>query len=54
MVVTILKNITEILTRPKSQDLVYKQVWEIPNCLVEREEDDWRQIEENSCMGRYQ
>ena len=28
------------------------QVWEIENCLAEREEDAWRQLEEESCMGR--
>merc|ERR1719341_1404627 len=28
------------------------EVWEIENCLAEREEDAWRQLEEESCMGR--
>jgi len=28
------------------------EVWEIENCLVERDEEEWRQLEEESCMGR--
>ena len=28
------------------------QVWEIENCLLERDEEEWRQLEEESCIGR--
>ena len=28
------------------------QVWEIENCLAERDEEQWRQLEDESCMGR--
>jgi len=28
------------------------EVWEIENCLAERDEEQWRQLEDESCMGR--